>query len=387
MMLAVPCGLAGLYEWLVFAFSFRHDGLIGPRYNAPGADYMVYWLAAREALAGSYALLADPVAMTGRINAAFHDWLSSAVPLHPWLYPPHFLLLLLPFGAFPFAASYALFQLATGGALLAAFACWVGPVRRSWPWLMALVLAPAAAINAVSGQNAFLTAALLLGGIGLLGRADRAGGALLGLLTVKPQFAVLVPVALVAGRHWRALAAAAASAGAAVLLSAIVFGALRWQDWVTGALGRGDSDWQEWGRLWGVSVWTCARLLGASAPAADAAQAVAALLAAGSVWIAFRRPLAPKRRVAVLLAATLLAAPHCSQYDLLLLEAAVLLILSLMREGVGPAVPPALLFLPWAAPVLTVPRANPVGFLIPLLMLGVMLLAMLPAPGRAAPPS
>ncbi len=86
-LIVVIGGVIGLYSWLVFVMAFDHDGLIGPHYNAPGVDYMVYWLAARAAMAGDFALLADPVAFTGQINTHFHAWLSAPLPLFAWLYP------------------------------------------------------------------------------------------------------------------------------------------------------------------------------------------------------------------------------------------------------------------------------------------------------------
>src|SRR5258706_13450022 len=91
--------------------AFDHDGLIGPHYTARGVDYMVYWLPARAAMAGYFALLGDPVAFTGQINDHFHAWLSAPLSLFAWLYPPHFLLILLPFPVLPFALSYAGFQI------------------------------------------------------------------------------------------------------------------------------------------------------------------------------------------------------------------------------------------------------------------------------------
>ncbi len=384
--LAVLGVLVGVYGWLVFAFSFDHDGVIGPRYNAPGSDYMVYWQAVRAAWAGDFALLADPVALTARINAEFAGWLASPMPLHPWLYPPTFLLALLPFSALPFAASYALFQIATFAACVAAAWCWAASPRRRMLWLIALALAPGAAINVISGQNAFLTLALLLGGVGLLGRSEIAGGALLGLLSFKPQFAALALLALVALGHWRSLVAAVASAVVAAAASAGIFGMVPWQDWIGRVVaggGPGDAAWQEAGRLWGVSVWTCATLLGAPGWLANAAQAVAGLLSAGGVWLAFRRRLAAEHRMAALLAATVLAAPHCSQYDLLLLDAAVLLLVFSALDGIALALRPLLLFLPWVAPLAAVPRAIPAGFGVPLLMLGVLAVAL--APARRSP--
>src|SRR5690242_4115630 len=52
-LLAAICIAAGLYGWAVFAGSFHHDGALGPRYNAPGADWMVFFAAARAYFAGN----------------------------------------------------------------------------------------------------------------------------------------------------------------------------------------------------------------------------------------------------------------------------------------------------------------------------------------------
>src|SRR5438874_1214094 len=75
-----------------------------------------------------------------------------------------------------------------------------------------------------SGQNGFLTAALLVGGFGLLRRQPGFAGALLGVLTYKPQFWLLVPIALTAARQWRAFASAVIAAAVMALLSLAVLG-------------------------------------------------------------------------------------------------------------------------------------------------------------------
>ena len=64
--------------------------------------------------------------------------------------------------------------------------------------LFALALAPACLINAVGGQNGFLTAALFLGAI-LLSTAGRSlAGVLFGLLTFKPHLGFVLPFVLLA---------------------------------------------------------------------------------------------------------------------------------------------------------------------------------------------
>jgi glycosyl transferase family 87 len=385
-LLVVTCAVIGLYGWVVFATTFEHDGLIGPHYNAPGVDYMVYWSAVRAAMAGDFALLANPVAFTGQINDQFHAWLSGPLPLFPWLYPPHFLLILLPFAVLPFALSYAAFQITSFAAAVAAGCCfWAGPARRWWVWPLGLALAPATSVNAIAGQNALLTLGLYLGGFGLLGRRDFAAGAILGLLSYKPQLAIMVPVALLAARQWRALGGAALSASCAVALSAAIFGFAPWWDWlshtVPGGLmgGAADPAWSQAGRLWGLSIWAWATVLGAPGWLANAAQMAAIVLAAACVWIAFCGQFGRDQRMAVLLTATLVAAPHCSSYDLVLLAAAALLLYREMLDGIATLPRPLLLLFPWYAPLATVPRSSAFGFGVPVVILGLLLILLRPA--------
>ena len=384
-LLGVIGGLIGLYGWLLFVMVFDRDLLIARRYNAAGADYMVYWSAARAALAGKFGLLADPVAFTDELNRHFHASLIGPFKLLPWMYPPHFLLILLPFALLPFTLSYAVFQLVSFAAAVAAACCfWAGPSRRWSVWLVGLTLAPATSVNVIVGQNGFLTLALLLGGVGLLGRRDFAAGAILGLLIYKPQLAMMVPVALLAAGHWRALAGAAVSASFAVALSAAIFGLAPWWEWLGHTLpgglmgGAGDMAWSNEGRLWGFSVWACATVLGAPGWLANCAQLAVIVLAAMSTWIAFRGQFGRDRRMAVLLTATLIAAPHSSPYDLVLLAAAVLLVYRDMLDGIAIMPPPTLLLLPWFAPIVLGPRATVFGFGVPMVILGMLLILLRP---------
>jgi alpha-1,2-mannosyltransferase len=388
-LVAIIGGAIGLYGWLIFVMAFDHNGPFGQRYITPGIDYMVYWRAARAAMAGDFALLADPVAFTAQISEQFHAWLSRPLPLFPWMYPPHFLLILMPFAVLPFAISYALFQVASFASAVAAGCCfWAGPSRRWALWALGLALSPAASMNVIAGQNAFLTLALLLGGMGLLGRSDFVAGLILGLLSYKPQFAIMVAVALLAARQWRALAGAIVSASFAIVLSAATFGFAPWRLWLghtlPGALlgGAGDLAWSNAGRLWGLSVWACATVLGGPDWLANAAQGAAILLAMVCTWIAFCGAFGRDRRIAVLLTATLIAAPHVSPYDLVLLTAVVLL---LYRDMLDIAIMPgsSLLLLPWSAPLVEVPRLSVLGFGVPVVMVCLLFVLLRPAASQA----
>src|SRR5258708_19295063 len=87
---------------------------------------------------------------------------------------------------------------------------------------------PATFSNLGHGQNAFLTTALCGGGGLLLAPRPFLAGACFGALIFKPHLGVLIPVALLAGRQWKAIAGAVASAAALVALSLLAFG---WKTW------------------------------------------------------------------------------------------------------------------------------------------------------------
>ncbi len=142
----------------------------------------------------------------------------------PYPYPPTFLLALIPLGMMALPAAYlcwisisfALYVLATLG--------------REWRSLfgLALLAAPTTLINAITGQNGYLSAALLIGGLRLLASHPMTAGALLGLLTYKPQFVLLMPVVLLASRSWRAILAAIATT---LIVAVVTSAALDWSIW------------------------------------------------------------------------------------------------------------------------------------------------------------
>src|SRR5439155_6941717 len=93
----------------------------------------------------------------------------------------------------------------------------------------AVVLAcPFTAWNFLAAQNGFLTAALLGAALLCLERRPVAAGVFIGCLAYKPQFAVLLPVALVAAGEWRAIASAGITAALLAGAAAAAFGPGVW---------------------------------------------------------------------------------------------------------------------------------------------------------------
>ena len=306
--------VAALYEWALFATTFSHPGVIGPNYNTPGTDWMVFYTAAHSYWQGQLGILADGGRFTALLNQSFSHLLTQPLSYRPWIAPPHLLLVLLPFGLLGFAASYALFQLASAGALLASLRARASDPNSAWVIGIAAILCPAAALSAVDGQTGFFIAALLIGGFRLADKRPIAAGILFGLLTVKPQYFVLVPIALIAARQWKALLATFVCALALTAASVALFGLEPWFLWFHKVLA-GDSQWIEHGRLWGNSIYACAVTLGAPNGFASALQAAGLLAGAAAIYAGFRRIRESELKWALLLAAAFLVAPHSGPYE------------------------------------------------------------------------
>ena len=364
--------LFGLYGWaLVAATGSGHDGLIGPRFNALGADWVIFQAAVRAFFTGDLSLIYNQAWITEATNSQFAYWLSEPLPFPLFPYPPVYLLLVLPFAKLSAGVSLLLSQLVQFVALALALRK-LAPDKSYLFFLIGALLAPAAANNVLAGSNAVLVAALIVGGIALLPTRPLLAGALLGVVMFKPQFFVLLPLALLAARQGRALAGMMASAVALTLLSVALFGPSLWVDWfnvylqpqaVSGVNGT------EWGHSWDESVSTCLTLLGAPKALAMAGQGAAILLAAAAVWRASR--IAHPARLAVLLCAALLASPHVSNYDLILLAIAALWAVRTLPESSRPLA----LILPlaaWLAPLYNPPRALPLGLITPLVILALL---------------
>jgi alpha-1,2-mannosyltransferase len=358
--IAALCGFCGIVGWGIWLLILGHE---------LGQDWMVFYTAVRAYFAGDLSLVLDGERLTQTINQQYKDWLSTPLIFHPWLYPPHFLLLLLPFGLLSFGTSYLLFMLLTFSLLVVAICQFTG---RPGFVTAAMLLFPQAPFAFLAGQNNFLTSAIFVGGFGLLEKYPFVGGALLGIGSYKPQLFLLVPIALVVSRQWKALAGAALMALALVLASIAVFGSDIWQEWVKIMVSPSDT-YQRWlvaGRLIGQSVFSCMMLAGVSGGVANAVQAGAAIVACGFVYWAFSRPLPMDLRLAILLPAVLLASPHVSSQDAVMLAiAALFLFCRVVRDGARSGELVAI-FAIWMIELFDPPIIFHLGVVTPIVILG-----------------
>ena len=197
-----------------------------------GGDYPVFWLAAREVMAGHAAALYDPAAFEALAIRTFGADFDSVT----WLYPPHALLLLAPPAMLPFGLGWLALL---GGS----FALFLAVTRSALPplpnLLFAILISPCVIGTFLAGQTGFLASAFLVGGLLLFKRRPVLAGILIGLLTIKPQLGLLIPLILLASGAYRTLAAAIVTTVGLILLSAAVFGPDVWRAYLA-ALAQGE---------------------------------------------------------------------------------------------------------------------------------------------------
>ncbi len=277
-----------------------------------GSDFVAFYAASKLALQG------DPAGIysIAKIHVLEKLVIGADVGLRPWHYPPSFLIIVIPLSLFPYCISFGLWILSTLYGYL-----WmvrrIAPHRLT-PWLF--LAFPPAINNLFYGQNGFLSTMLLGGGLLLLDSRPFMGGLLLGVLSYKPQLAILLPVALLAGRNWRALIGAVVSAISLALISLIVFGIATWKaffhniPYATEVLKYHKEYWSNM-----PTIFAGARFLGAGLPMTEVLQGAIALAAMGVVaWIWWRGVSLPLRASSLTLA-IFLTAPFAFEYDLALI--------------------------------------------------------------------
>ena len=314
---------AALIFWLIgeaviVALHLRLETAVGLTAGgtlAFGDDTINFWAAARLALLGRLAEVYD--------FAAFHRFqigvLGGPIHLYHYSYPPVTILLTLPLGLLPYGWAVAAWFI--GGWIAFAAA-----VRAAWPTdthaardIMLYALAvPAVLLNFLTGQTGTWTAALLGGGLMVMKRRPVIAGVLLGTLIAKPQMVLLLPVALLAGRHWKTLIACGGTAAILALLSVAAFGVGPWRDFLAREpvlrhwiLEDGAGVWQLF-----VSVFVGIRHLPAPVPLAYAAQGAAGLMALFLVARAWTSAAPPPARYAVLVIGGFFATPYLQVYDI-----------------------------------------------------------------------
>jgi hypothetical protein len=361
---------------VLWLFASRH-GTLDWLGRPLGTDFSNVWTAGRMALDGRAALAWDWHAHHAAQQAA-HG--RADVPFYGWHYPPPFLLVAALLATLPYLPALALWQIAGIGAA-SVVARQILPRRETVLLVLGL---PAGFVCLGHGQNGFLTASLLGGGLLLLDRRPWLAGALLGCLVYKPQFAPVLPLLLLAGGHWRALGGATLAATVLIAATTLLWGVEVWIAFLQSLpltrtiVIEGANTGAE--KI--VTAFAAVRLNGGSVALAYRAQAVAIVLSIAAVVLTRSAP--PRVRGAAVAAAALLATPYAFDYDLVVLGLAIALLAAEGREAGWRPWERTLLAFAWIAPLL----GRAVGTLtgVPLGLLAILATLAL-AVGRAPRPA
>jgi len=358
LILLAICTLA-LIGWIAAS-----DGLIDRNSKPIGTDFSNVYAAGTLIWQGRPAEAYEPARQHAAEKAVFG---GREVPFYGWLYPPFFFVVAFLVASLPYAWGLAIW-------LAASFAAYLAAMRAIVPRPETLLIAaafPAVFINIGHGQNGFLTAALLGGALHWLDRRPWLSGVLIGLLAYKPQFGVLIPVALLAGGRWNTIGAAAATVAALVAVSFVTLGGGVWHAFAdsmtftqTVVLEPGGIGWEKI-----QSAFSAMRMWGAGVRSAYAIQiALALMLAASLAWLWQSNALF-ELKASALATASLLATPYVLDYDLVVLAVAIVFF---VRHGMNRGFHDyeiSLLAAAWVMPLLSRAIAGVTGIPLGLLVL------------------
>ena len=341
--------LVGLTLALAFLVATK-EGLMD-RFDRPlGTDFSQVWTAGREVLAGNPEMAYDNPAHAQQQREIF----GSKTQFYGWHYPPFFLGLAAGRALLPYLLALLVWQASTLALYLVAVRQILLPPDRALPgrsfgpagldslarshggksalevrgpvkWLIPALAFPAVFVNIGHGHNGFLTAALLAGGLLFLDKKPWLAGVLLGLLAYKPQFALVLPVALLAGGYWRSLLSAGGTVALMVAASLAAWGTAIWHGFFASlaftrevVLEQGSTGFEKI-----QTVFAAVRLVGGTIELAYAAQTLvtlAVMAATGWLWWSkadFRL------KAAALMVATMLTTPYALDYDMMVLGPAL----------------------------------------------------------------
>jgi alpha-1,2-mannosyltransferase len=285
-----------------------------------GRDFLNTWMGGRSMFSGGPEAWFD----VRTYNDALRAMLGAPYQEHYWSYPPHVMLFIWPFGLMPYLPAY--FVWCAAGIALYLWACSIAVPRDR---MLFLAVAPSIAVCIFFGQNGFYTAALLIGGLLNLDRRPILAGVLFGILTIKPQLGMLLPVILLLERRWLTIASAVVTTAILVVLTSMLFGWHVWVEFYDKVIPQ-----QHWltengaGLLFAVvsSVFYGARLMHLPLSVAWALQGIVSVAAfAALVWVYWKRR-DPQLSLAYFVVATFIATPYILNYDMVVLGFVVALL-------------------------------------------------------------
>jgi len=351
-LLSVPTFIC-LFEIIIGAMYYLNLWKIGPdglsivSHTTPYWDFNNLWTGGRLALEGHVDWLFD----TEKYRAEMRNLLGPHLPAQEWSYPPNMLLIGAPLAIFPPILAYLIWTL--GSLLLLHIA--IKPFKLPTVLHVIILLSPAVFINALLGQNGTFISALLIMGLYHAPKKPVFAGICIGLMTVKPQFGLLLPFILIASQNWAAFISASLTALGMAILTSLFFGFDVWGNFLghTQPMMRGIMEAQYPQSYHGnaVPVFIFVRAMGSGLFGAYAVQLVVTVL---TIIIGIKlwhksTDIDHIQRVALTCVLVMLATPYAYTYDMVALGAAIVIIFATSER---------LVWLPVFAPIWFFPLYN-----------------------------
>lgn len=298
---------------IVTAVLFQAPGLLGREKVLTDFDafHIAGTLAAHGQASSAYQaseMMAEQRAITGT---------SSFMP---WTYPPPYTLLMEGLASLPVGTAYLLF-------VSTSFLFYLAVLRRiSGAYLPGVLIAIAPSILLIirSGQNGFLTAALV--GAFLVSFRNKQGlaGIPLGLMCVKPHLAVGIALLALLDRRWKTMAVAGVIASAAMLIATVAFGITIWAAFFGGLREASQFLAAGYYQLFRMSsAYAFVKSLGGSAEVALALHIVVAVTSIAVLVQKWRSDCSWRILASTTCTASLLISPYNYDYDLAILGVAI----------------------------------------------------------------
>lgn len=291
----------------------------------PQYDFARFWYVGKESFLERAAAFGFPVRPS--------PWLRQNLPLNilrpdsagaMWLYPPTMNLLAIPFSFIPLASSFWVWRAAS--ILLAGIL-----LRRAglaWIVIVAGLFGPAGMRDLFIGQNGTFTAGLLVAALLQVDRRPSFAGICAGLLCLKPQIGVALPLILLHPRRRKALLVGIGMILALVLLSFPLLGLQPWLVFLRVAQPVAaeiiTTPFAKVVSPGGTTVFLMARSFSATVAQAGILQALTALTALVVLAVAWRDQTSePVARMALTVSLSLLIMPYGYSYDLVAFSVAM----------------------------------------------------------------
>jgi arabinofuranan 3-O-arabinosyltransferase len=313
--------------------AFTHQWFVRPDGTMRCIDFGWMWLSGKLAGLGESARAFDYPAFSAAQLAFYGP--ESCHHFNRFYYPPTFLFFTYPLGWMPYLVAGAVWIAAS----LILYEATVYAIISRRAALIAAATPFFVAVDIDMPHTGFLAAAFIGLSLVFMERRPWVAGVFLGLLTFKPHFGLLFPVALVASRNWRALAVATAIAVIFGAAAAIAFGYDGWASFIdaltdrSSSLGPSEQAAVRLHSIFGLLHW-----VSGSARVAWSGQLVVSAAVVLATWVLWVKPISYNLRAASLCVGSLLVSPYALFYDLCILSIATAF---LVKDGLSRGFLPA----------------------------------------------